>query len=82
MSGTVRLHLATLAAAEGLLLVSPAWAVAATPEYFNLPSGIGTEVGIAVQPDGDVWFPANVAFHTPGIGRFVPGEATLELPTT
>ncbi|HEX4437066.1 MAG TPA: hypothetical protein VH061_09755 [Solirubrobacteraceae bacterium] len=42
-----------------------------------MPSGIGTEVGIAVQPDGTVWFPANHdASHTPGIGRLVPGEAS------
>lgn len=76
MSRTVRLHLAILAVVAGLLLGSPAGAVAAAPEYFDLPSGIGTEVGIAVQPDGDVWFPANVVFHAPGVGRLVPGEAT------
>jgi streptogramin lyase len=72
-----RLHLAALAVVAGLLLGSPAGAAAATPEFFNFPTGIGTEVGIAVQPDGTVWFPANeFSSHTPGIGRLVPGEAT------
>jgi streptogramin lyase len=66
-----------LAVVAGLLLGSPTGAAAATPEYFTLPSGIGTEVGIAVQPDGTVWFPANRgASHTPGIGRLEPGEAS------
>jgi streptogramin lyase len=77
MPRATRLHLAALAVIAGLLLGSPAGAAAATPEYFNLPSGIGAEVGIAVQPDGDVWFPANeFSSHTAGIGRLVPGEAT------
>jgi streptogramin lyase len=72
-----RLHLSALAVVAGLLLVSPAGATAATPEYFDLPSGIGMEVGIAVQPDGTVWFPANHGeSHTPGIGRLEPGEAS------
>jgi streptogramin lyase len=77
MSGTVRLHLSALAVILGLLLTSTAVAAAATPEYFNLPSGIGAEVGIAVQPNGTVWFPANHGeTHTPGIGRLEPGEAS------
>jgi streptogramin lyase len=77
MRRTPCLPLSALAVLAGLLLISPAWAAAATPEYFNLPSGIGAEVGIAVQPDGTVWFPANHgATHTPGIGRLLPGEAT------
>jgi streptogramin lyase len=78
MPRTARLHLSALAVVAGLLLLgSPAAATAATPEYFNLPSGVGTEVGIAVQPDGTVWFPANRGeSHTPGIGRLVPAEAS------
>ena len=65
MPRATRLHLSALAVFAGLLLGSPAGAAAATPEYFDLPSGIGTEVGIAVQPDGDVWFPANMALAHP-----------------
>ena len=81
MSRTVRLHLAALAVVAGLLLGSPAGAAAATPEYFDLPSGIGTEVGIAVQPDGDVWFPANMsASHTPGSAGLCQAKRLLELP--
>jgi streptogramin lyase len=77
MSRSVRLQLSVLAVIAGLLLGSTAGAAAATPEYFDLPSGVGTEVGMAVQPDGDVWFPANMGgSHTPGIGRLVPGEAS------
>jgi streptogramin lyase len=77
MPRTPRLHLSALAIVVGLLLGSPAVAAAVTPEYFDLPSGVGTEVGMAVQPDGTVWFPANRgASHTPGIGRLVPGEAS------
>src|SRR3984957_1470717 len=77
MPRTVRLYLAALAVVVGVLLGSAAGAAAATPEFFNFPSGIGTEVGIAVQPNGDVWFPANMgASHTPGIGRLIPGEAS------
>jgi streptogramin lyase len=77
MSRTTRLHLATLAIVAGLLLTAPAGATAAAPEYFNLPSGIETEVGIGVQSDGTVWFPADLrASHTAGIGRLVPGEAS------
>jgi streptogramin lyase len=77
MPRTTRLYLSALAVVAGLVLGSPAGAAAATPEFFNLPSGIGTEVGIAVQPDGTVWFPANRgASHTPGIGRLEPGEAS------
>ena len=77
MRRTLSLHLSALAVLLGLLLASPAAATAAAPEYFNLPSGITTEVGIAVQPDGTVWFPANHGeTHTPGIGRLEPGEAS------
>jgi streptogramin lyase len=77
MRRTIRLHLSALAVLAGLLLGSTAEATAATPEYFFLPSGIATEVGIATQPDGTVWFPANrSASHTPGIGRLEPAEAS------
>jgi streptogramin lyase len=77
MLRATRLHFAALAVIAGLLLGSSAGAAAATPEYFSLPSGITTEVGIAVQPNGTVWFPANFgASHTPGIGRLEPGEAS------
>lgn len=78
MARTVRIYLSSLAVIAGLLLPgSPAAAAATTPEYFDLPSGVGTEVGMAVEPDGTVWFPANRgASHTPGIGRLVPGEAS------
>jgi streptogramin lyase len=77
MPGTARLHLSTLAVVTGLLLGCPAVVAAATPEYFDLPSGVTAEVGIGVQPDGSVWFPANRgASHTPGIGRLVPAEAS------
>jgi hypothetical protein len=54
MSRTTRFYLAALAAIACFLLGIPAAAAAATPEYFTMPSGIGTEVGIAVQPDGTV----------------------------
>jgi streptogramin lyase len=77
MPDTTRSYLSAFAVVAYLLLGIPAGAAAATPEYFNMPSGIGTEVGIAVQPDGTVWFPANRgASHTPGIGRLEPGEAS------
>src|ERR1700753_2479299 len=77
MSRTVSLYLSGLTVLAVLLLGSTAVAGAATPEYFDLPSGMTTEVGLAVQPDGTVWFPANRgSSHTPGIGRLAPGEAS------
>jgi streptogramin lyase len=77
MPRTTRFYLSALTAVACLLLGIPAGAAATTPEYFNMPSGIGTEVGIAVQSDGTVWFPANHgASHTPGIGRLEPAEAS------
>jgi hypothetical protein len=77
MTRTTRFLLTALSVAAGLLLGSPAGAMAAAPEFFSMPSGIGTEVGLAVQPDGTVWFPANLgASHTPGIGRLKPAEAS------
>jgi len=77
MPRTTALHVAALSFVVSLMLVIPAAAAAVTPEYFSLPGGVGAERGIAVQPNGTVWFPANVpASHTPGIGRLVPAEAS------
>jgi streptogramin lyase len=77
MPRATRLHLAALAVVAGLLLGSPAGAAAATPEFFKLPEGVGTGNGLAVEPDGDLWFPANTnSGPTPGIGRLIASEAT------
>jgi streptogramin lyase len=82
MPSTTRFYLSAFTAVACLLLGIPAGAAAATPEFFSMPSGIATEVGIAVQPDGTVWFPANHgASHTPGIGRLVPAEASAGTPS-
>jgi streptogramin lyase len=77
MPSANRLHLAALTVVAGLLLAFTAGAAAATPEYFNLPTGVATGNGLAVEPNGDVWFPANTSSGpTPGIGRLIPSEAT------
>ena len=44
MPRTPRLHLSALAIVVGLLLGSPAVAAAVTPEYFDLPSGVGVQL--------------------------------------
>ena len=48
----------------------------AVPEYFNLPAGYSTSVGIAAAPDGTVWFPANPSTPNPSIGRLIPSQAS------
>lgn len=75
------IHIVALSFVVGLMLAIPAGAGAVTPEYFSLPAGVGAGVGIAVQPNGTVWFPANLfSPRTPGIGRLVPGEAAPGTP--
>jgi streptogramin lyase len=49
---------------------------AVTPAYFDLPAGFTTSFGISAAADGSVWFVANGANHTPGIGRLVPAQAS------
>jgi streptogramin lyase len=57
----------------GLIGAGPAVAEV-TPAYFDLPAGFTTSFGISAAADGSVWFAANGANHTPGIGRLVPAQ--------
>jgi streptogramin lyase len=62
-----------------MLLVCASPAVAADPEFFNMPAGYGAGAGIAPTPDGGtVWFPANLAASTPtpSLGRLIVSQAS------
>jgi streptogramin lyase len=79
-----------IATALGLVLATclPATAGAATPEYFNLPTGYtGSSFGVAADEQGNIWFggagpnhpsPSNPMQQqpTPSLIRLTPSQAT------
>lgn len=76
MPRKLRLVLAAVTALTALSL-APAASPAATAEYFPLPENRPVSEGIAVDPDGNVWFAAGTigAETVPPLGRLVPASA-------
>src|SRR5262249_31953959 len=80
LAGLVGMRLMTgriLAIACAILTLCSASALAADPEYFDVPDSYVAGTGIATAPDGTVWFVANpIARPDPSIGRLIPSQAS------